>query len=51
MIELVIFIIFINIIFETIQLLCPTSKLAGFVRSSLSILVIFLICLKIKNYL
>lgn len=50
MIEFVVFVILINIIFEVLKMLCPSSKLLGFVNSFMSILVIYLICLKIKSF-
>ena len=50
MIELVVYIIIVNLIFECLQMLCPDSKMSGFVRSFLAIIIIFLICLKIKSY-
>ena len=48
MVEFVVYIIVVNIVFEFLQILFPHSMLTSFVRSSLSILVIYLICLKIK---
>lgn len=49
MIELVVYIILINVIFEFLKIVCPMSKLSGFVRSVLSLIMIYLICLKIKT--
>lgn len=49
MIELVIFVIILNIIFEMLNMIYPTSKLSNFIRSSLSILLVYLICIKIKT--
>ena len=49
MVELVVYIIVVNIVFEMIHIICPVSKTSGFVRSCLSFLVIYLICLKVKN--
>lgn len=51
MIELVIYIILVNIIFELLLILCPMSKLNGFLRSFLSLLIIYLIVLKVKSFL
>ena len=50
MIELVVYIILLNILFEFVQIICPFKKLSGFIRSFLSVLIIYLICLKIRNY-
>lgn len=51
MIEFVVYIIILNIICEFLQILFPHSKLSSFIRSSLSILVIYLICLKISTFI
>ena len=50
MIELVVFIIVLNIIFEFLQIACPLKKLSSLVKSFFSVIIIYLICLKIKNY-
>ena len=50
MIELVVYIILLNIIFEFIQIACPVKKLSSLIKSFFSLLIIYLICLKIKNY-
>lgn len=50
MVELVVYIILLNIIFEFLLIACPFKKLSSLVKSFLSILIIYLVCLKIKNY-
>lgn len=50
MIELVIFMIVLNILFEIIQMLCPMDKLSGLTHSCLMIIEIYLIILKLKNF-
>lgn len=51
MIEFVIYVILINVIFECLQLLCPMSRISGFIRSFLAIIIIYLICLKLKMFM
>ena len=50
LVELVVYIILLNIIFEFLQIICPFKKFAGMIRSFLSVLILYLVCLKIKNY-
>ena len=49
MVDFVVYVVILNIIFEMLQIICPISKLSGFVRSCISVLVIYLMCLKVKN--
>ena len=45
--EFVVFFIGINLLFEFIQTIFPMSKMFGYIKSFVSIMLIYVICLKV----